>query len=150
MTRVALVLCLALGASTLLTAKTASAEQNPFVESIGALAAAQLYTTASYLDVTKEALVRKAFQAKAVRSDLERLGKMTDNVGRYLLKVVAAPITPEDKAFIEEGIAIYGLLKTESLALHRYAGTLAAADLTAFDTARAASWERLKKLLKLP
>jgi hypothetical protein len=141
----------AIVASALVVApRRAEAEDSPYMSTIGALAAAQLYTTANYLDVTKEALVRGAFSAKNVRSDLERMGTMTDNVGKYLAQVLQGKVTAEDQAFFQEAIAIYGLLKTESLALHKYAGTRAQPDLDTFTKARDTAWDHLKKLLKLP
>lgn len=128
----------------------ARAENNPLVESIGALAAAQLYTTASYLDVTSEAMQRDAFKAKDVREALDRMAGMTDNIGRYLAQVVQTNLAKEDAEFLQEAIAVYGLLKTESQALHRFAGTRADGDKAAFQRARDAAWARLKSLLKLP
>lgn len=152
MTRLFTSLCTALAIAAAVHAPAAAAQtkDNPYLVSVGALAAAQLFTTASYLDVTKEALVRDAFKAKDVRIALERMSGMTDNVGRYLTDVIQTNITDEDRAFLQEAVAVYGLLKTESLSLHRYAGTRAASDLDAFVKAREVAWERLRKLLKLP
>ncbi len=133
-----------------IAAAPARAQSNPFVESIGALAAAQLYTTASYLDVTMEALVRDAYKPKDVRVALDRMAGMTDNIGRYLTQVLQTNLAKEDAEFLQEAVAVYGLLKTESQALHRFAGTRAEPDKAAFHRAREVAWTRLKALLKLP
>ncbi|MFT5432150.1 MAG: hypothetical protein ACI9OJ_002848 [Myxococcota bacterium] len=137
--------------AVLAAAPFAQAQQknNPFLESLGALAAAQLYTTHAYIGVTGDAFVAKAYKAKQVRAQMTETAGMIDNVSRYLVKAAGEHITPEDKLFLQEAVGIFGLLKQQALALKSYAGTGQKTDAEAYQAQRQAAWSRIKKLLNI-
>ncbi len=120
---------------------------NPYLEAIGALMAAQLYTAFTYIGVTADAYAKGVYKAKQVRAMMNEAEGMLNNVAGVLAKVQATNIVPADKAAIAEGVAIIGLLRAEAKALTRFAGTAAPADGQAYDTARKQAWARIRKLL---
>ena len=150
MTRsIALPAATALALALLLSSTASAQKKSPLLESIGALAAAQLYTNHAYIGVTGDAFVAKAYKAKQVRALMTEAAAMIDNVSRYLSKVAAGNITADDKKFLDEAIAIFALLKEQATALKRYAGTGQKTDADAYQKARGEAWTRLKALLNL-
>ena len=135
--------------ASMLVSLTAHAEKNPFMESIGALTAAQLYTNHAYIGVTGDAFIAKAYKAKQVRALMTETAGMIDNVSRFLTTVADGNITADDKKFLQEAVAIFGLLKAQALALKSYAGTGQKSDADAYQTSRKAAWARVKVLLNI-
>jgi hypothetical protein len=131
--------------------ETASAEKNdPNLEAIGALTAAQLYTTYLYIGVTGDAYAKGVYKSKQVRAMMNEVDQLLNNVASYLKKVGAQPITEADRGYLKGAMNALDLLRAQAKSLVRYAGTGAKPDATVFEDTRKAAYAEIAKLLGLP
>ena len=128
----------------------AQEKNNPYLEAIGALAAANAFTSYAYVGAVSDAFEKKAYTAKQVRARMDELSGFTTNVQRYLKQLNALNITETDKTFVTELIDILELVGRQASALKEFAGVGLPGQKQRYQDAKALAWPRIKKLLKLP
>ncbi len=127
-----------------------AAENNPYLETIGALMASQLYTTYLYIGVTADAFAKDVYKAKQVRGMMNEIDGLLTNVAKYLKKVGQQKIIEADRQYINDSLNAIDLLKAQAKALVRFAGTNDDNDARVFDGARRSAYAQIAKLLGLP
>ena len=136
--------------TTLLFAATAAAQTpDPRLEALGALTAAQLYTTWRYLDAADSAMGSKKYSAKQVESLMAEASAMTQNVSTFVSRLAKTNITDADKRYFKEAAVILGLLEDQANALKARALVDNKASQAAYAKASQAAWARIKSLLNL-
>ena len=122
---------------------------DPRLEALGALTAAQLYTTWRYLEAADSALGSPKFPRQKVESLMSEADAMTENVARFVTRLTKAELEEADRAYFREAAAILVLLGAQAKALRARAAADSQASKATYDRASTASWARLKSLLNL-
>ena len=118
-------------------------------EALGALTAAQLYTTWRYLEAADSALGSHKFTPQKVEALMGEAEAMTENVARFVMRLTKAELEEADKAYFREAAVILKLLGAQAKALRSRAAADSKAVTEIYNRASAASWARLKSLLNL-
>ncbi len=117
---------------------------------IGAMGSTQVYLSYAYIGAVGDGFVNKSYDAAKVRELMGELSGMSQHLAVQLEKVVEGDLTEEDRAAIEQMVAINRLLKKEADALVVFSEKPTAQNAEAFEAVRREVWPKIARLLGIP
>jgi hypothetical protein len=133
----------------LFTSAASAQSPDPRLEALGALSAAQVYTSFRYIDTMAHSLSAGAYKPKEAAAFMDEVAGMTANVATFIKKVARTNITDADKKYFAETTNILELLREQAMAASRRAQADTKETRAVYAKARTASWTRIKALLNL-
>jgi hypothetical protein len=124
-------------------------KQDPKLVAIGGLSVTALYMSFVSVGVTADAFGKEAYEAKQVGDMMTEVSNLMKTNTRQLGAIPREGITKEDHAYLDEIVAIMGMIGDYSQLLAAFSKDKTEAKAKAFDEKREATWARLKKLLSL-
>jgi hypothetical protein len=116
---------------------------------IGAMGATQVYLTYSYIGAIGDSYVHKTIEAAKVQDLMSEVDGMGDHLVKNLKEVRDGDLTEEDRAAIDQMIAINEMLQTQAQALSAFSADPTPENAQTFDSIRMRVWPLISNLLEI-